>query len=390
MIKPERETQPKLSNALVAEPLGDIVNLYAGKMMPNLQASTFRNSHKIFPTRKIPMGKKKILKESLQPAEALEFQLNSSQNDIFDYISKNRVAGLLVYSQGKVVCEHYESGNTADSLWVSMSMAKSVATTLVGVAIKDGFIKNVDEQLVEYLPELKGSAYDGVSIRHLMQMTSGVAWNDQHTDPNSDRRIMLDYQVEQKPGLIMDYICKTKRQHEPGTHFNYSFADTFVVGALLKAATGEWLSDYLSRRIWIPMGMEKEGMWWLDSVDGLEVAGCGICATLRDFSRLGIYMLQDGKINGEPTLPENWTAESTSPRIVGGETLNYGYMWWPVPDESGSFKEKAFSARGIFGQYIYINPTRQLIISVASARSKPMHSEAILDNDFFNALKNNF
>ena len=125
--------------------------------------------------------------------------------------------------------------------------------------------------------------------------------------------------------------------------------------------------------------------WWLESPDGLEVAGSGICANLHDYARLGLFALNGGVIDGESVVPEGWFTEATEPRMAGSDPLNYGYMWWPVPDRDGDFKEGAFSARGIFGQYIYVNPSRGIVLTVLSCRSKPKFSEAILDNDFFNA-----
>ena len=266
-----------------------------------------------------------------------------------------------------------------------MSMAKSVSTTLVGAAIRDGHIKGVDEQLVDYLPELQGSAYDGVTIRNLMQMTSGVAWDDTHTDPASNRRHMLELQIAQQHASILRYMATLPRAAEPGRLWNYSTGETHVVGALLRAAVGKWLSDYLSEKIWSRVGMEQDALWWLEAPGGLEVAGSGICATLRDYGRFGLFMLDEGVIGSEAVLPPGWTREASEPRLIGEEPLAYGYMWWPVADAAGSFDDGAYSARGIFGQYIYINPARRIVLVVLSSRSKPKFAEAILDNDFFNS-----
>lgn len=266
-----------------------------------------------------------------------------------------------------------------------MSMAKSISTTLVGAAIQDGLIGSVEEPLVRYLPELEGSAYDGVSIRDLLQMTSGVHWDDTHTDSTSERRHMLELQIAQEPSSILSYMATLPRVAEPGTLWNYSTGETHVIGALLRAATGEWLSDYLSEKIWSRAGMEADAEWWLEAPGGLEVAGSGISATLRDYARFGLFMMEGGVAGGRSILPDNWLAEACTSRMVGGTRLDYGYMWWPVAGSDGSFLDQAFSARGIFGQYIYINPAQQIVITVLSARSKPKFAEAILDNDFFNA-----
>ena len=180
--------------------LGDIVSAYAGQLMPDVQMRTFARTHEIFPTRIIKSGgTPSELPRTANTLTDLAIPTNGDTYDLFDYVSRNRLVGLLALKDGQIVHEYHESGFDADTRWMSMSMAKSVSTTLVGTAIKDGYIDSVDDQLVKYMPELSGSGYDGVSIRHLLQMTSGVKWDDTHTTPGSERRVMLDLQVAQQP-----------------------------------------------------------------------------------------------------------------------------------------------------------------------------------------------
>lgn len=376
---------PELSQERNTE-LGDIVSAYAGKLMPDEQMRTFANTHRIFPTRTIKAGGSAVpIPRAAKMLEDMPIAANGETYDLYDYVSRNRLVGLLAIKDGEIVHEFHDAGFTADTRWMSMSMAKSVSTTLVGTAIQDGFIDSVDDQLVKYMPELTGSGYDGVSIRHLLQMTSGVKWDDTHTTAGSERRIMLDLQVAQESGAIMEFMASLPRIAEPGDVWNYSTGETHVVGALVKAATGKWLADYCSETMWSRLGMQADAEWWLEAPDGLEVAGSGICATLHDYARLGLFALNGGVIDGEAIVPDGWFREATEPRMAGGSPLNYGYMWWPVPDREGNFTDGAFSARGIFGQYIYINPARNIVLTVLSCRSKPKFAEAILDNDFFNA-----
>lgn len=366
--------------------LGCIRSVYAGELMPPVQVRTFRSTHQIFPTRTIRRaGAVRQLPFRKTQLENFTIRSRGADFDFFDYVSRNRVAGLLILKDDDIAFEHYDFGNDAATRWMSMSMAKSISTTLVGAAIKDRLIGGVEEPLVRYLPELEGSAYHGVSIRDLLQMTSGVHWDDTHTDPASERRHMLELQIAQQPSSILSYMATLPRAAEPGTLWNYSTGETHVIGALLRAATGEWLSDYLSEKIWSKAGMEADAEWWLEAPGGLEVAGSGISATLRDYARFGLFMMDGGVTDGQSVLPANWLTEACTPRIIGGERLDYGYMWWPVAGSDGGFQDQAFSARGIFGQYIYINPAQRVVITVLSARSKPKFAEAILDNDFFNA-----
>lgn len=363
-----------------------MTRLYAGQLMPEPQVHTLRNAWKAFPSRVIRRGGG-VSPFVSAPHTLEDFPIRSGGQDydLYDYVSRNRVSGLLILHRDKVVHERYELGHDPHTPWLSMSMAKSVTTTLVGAAIRDGHIRSVEEPLTRYLPVLSGSAYEGVSIRELLQMSSGVKWDDTHTDASTERRHMLELQLGQVPGSILGYVASLPRVAAPGTVWNYSTGETHVAGALVQAATGLWLSDYLSERIWSRLGMEHDAHWWLEAPDGLEVAGSGICATLRDYARFARFVLRGGVIGTDRVLPEGWLAEAGAARVLGGKTVNYGYMWWPVPDAAGSLADGAFSARGIFGQYMYINPAKDIVIVVLSSRSKPKLAEVIIDNDFFNA-----
>lgn len=359
---------------------------YAGKLFPTEQIETFRTIDRMFPTRLVPKGEFSVPFE-YHNEQVFDFPIisNGKTYDLFDYVGRNRVTGLLMLKDGKIALEQYEYGNTPDTRWVSMSMVKSVSTTLVGIAIKDGYIHSIDDPLTAYMPDLVGTSYDGVSIKQLLQMTSGVQWDETHTNPNSERRKVLDLQIEQRPGEIVKYMASLPRVAEPGTRFNYSTGETHMVGALLKAATGRHLAHYLSKRLWSKLGMESDAQWWLEAPDGLEFAGAGFCATLRDYGRFAQFIMNGGTIDGKQVLPEGWIEEACSSRMISGEQVDYGYMWWVVPTPDMYTHATGFSARGIFGQYMYINPTEKVVLVVWSARAKPMLSEVITDNDFFHA-----
>jgi CubicO group peptidase (beta-lactamase class C family) len=366
-----------------------IVRSYAGKSMPSEHQRTFVTPDMNFATRTVKAGAPvRPLAYSNRSLPDFPIPWNGATYDIYDYVSRNRVAGLLVMKNDEVLLEHYDLGITEQTRWLSMSMAKSFSTTLIGAAIQDGFIKSVDEPLTTYLPEFNGTAFDGVTVKTLMQMTSGVKWSDDQTDAQSERRHMLEIQIAQQPGAVMRYMAERPRVAEPGTQFCYSTGDTHVVGALVKAATGKWLSDYLSEKIWSRLGMEQDGAWWLEAPNGLEVAGSGFFATLRDYARFGRFILDDGVIDSERVLPEGWMREAGSARMISGKRVDYGYMWWIVPGADGSLDDGAFTARGIFGQLMYINPKQRVICVVLGSRAKPptMVNPAVSDNAFFNAL----
>lgn len=362
------------------EPIGNVRQVYDGALFPDEQVSTFRNIHRLFPTRIVAAGNEPY---PLPVAEAslknFQFKSRGRSWDLYDYLSLNRVGAVLVVSANEVVFERYFFGNSSESKWMSMSVVKSMVATLVGAAIHDGYIESIDDPLTRYLPQFAGSAYDGVTVRHLLQMASGVAWNETYTDPASDRRAMLEAQISQQPGAILDLMGSLSRAAEPGSHWNYSTGETQVVGALVAAATDMPVADYLSQTIWQPFGMESDARWWLDSPDGLEIGGSGLSATLRDYARFGLYMLNEGRINDKETLPRGWVAEATSVKQIAGEPVEYGYMWWPLDDG-------AYSAIGIFGQFVYVHPASRTVIAMWGAQPKPVGTDVIDEYDFFNAI----
>jgi CubicO group peptidase (beta-lactamase class C family) len=199
---------------LSADQAATIRNAYAGLLLPEERVQLFRATERIFPTRLIARGPRvRPLRAAPTSLDALWIVSNGSTYDYYDYISRNRVAGLLVLKAGCVEVELYELGIGPTTRWVSMSVAKSISTTLAGAAVQDGFISGVDAPLIDYLPELAGSSYDGVTIRELLQMTSGVRWDNTHTDPASDRRHMLELQIKQQPASILSYVASRPRAH---------------------------------------------------------------------------------------------------------------------------------------------------------------------------------
>ena len=206
---------------------------------------------------------------------------------------------------------------------------------------------------MDYLPRLRGSTYDGVTIRNILSMASGVRWNEDYSDPNSD--------VARSPGgtlPLIEYLGKLPRDVMPGEEFNYSTGEANMAGALLRAAIGNNLATFLTNKIWQPFGMESDASWILEQPGGVEFGGCCINATLRDYARIGIFALRNGVLpNGRKILPDNWMAESTNPSQGAS---NYGYYWWLLGDG-------VYAARGVFGQMIWIDPGREIVIAMHSA-----------------------
>lgn len=369
------------------EPIGDVEAVYSGQLTPDLAVNTFRNIQRLFPSRVIEAGESpRPLSASSQSINGLSLEADDETYDIYDYLALNNIAGLIVLKNGEVVYETYQRGNHKDTRWLSMSVAKSISSTLAGMAIKDGLIEGLDAKVVDYVPELEGSAYDGVTLRSILMMSSGVAWNETYTDVNSDRRDLLRAQIAQEPGGAMEVMAGLSRAAEPGTVNNYSTGETQILAAILDGALDQPLAEYLSEKLWQPYGMESDATWWLASPDGVEIGGSGIGATLRDYARFGQFILEDGMIGDIRVLPEGWVEEATTPKtLTGGEALDYGYMWWTgwTPD---SKRDGAFAAVGIQGQYVYVNPAENVVIAQNAAEPKPLGKHVVDPMVFFDAV----
>lgn len=314
----------------------------------------FRNISQLNPTRPITAGSTvKQLPESLLDLSDVKVVLKDTAMTVDDYFTQKNVAGLLVIKDGDVIYERYGLGNDEHSLWVSFSVAKSVVSMLVGAAIQDGYINSVDEKVTDYLPRLKGSPYDQVTIKNLLQMASGVAWNEDYADRASD---VATANWETLP--MYEQLRHKPRVAEPGDVFNYNTSETNLIGTLLRSAIGNNLATYLTQKIWQPFGMQADANWQLTEEGGGEFGGCCINATLRDYARLGLFALDNGRAGGTQVLPANWIKESTT-SSKGAD--HYGYFWWLNPDGS-------YEAMGIFGQGIYVNPKENVVIAIHSAR----------------------
>jgi CubicO group peptidase (beta-lactamase class C family) len=380
LAQPEQETQ-----------LAGARQVFDGRMLPGVEVKTFSHSDTLFPVNNVPRGgavrafapASDALRQKL---ENLRFRSGGEELDLYDYLADDRIAGLLILKDGKVVMEDYELGTRPETRWISFSMAKSISSTLVGAALKQGLIASIDDPVTKYVPALKGGVYDDVSVRNLLEMASGVKWDETYTDPRSDRRKLLDLQLANKPGSIVAYMKALPRAGAPGTIWNYSTGESFLVGALIEGATHKPLATYLSETLWSRLGMEQDATWWLESKGGMGLAGSGLGATLRDYGRFGQFVLEDGVINGERVVPEGWFQEAGKAHSIGGKPVDYGYLWWPLPP-GDPIHQGAFEARGIFGQHLYLNPREKLVIAVLSARPKPDGGRSpVSDAGFFAAV----
>jgi CubicO group peptidase (beta-lactamase class C family) len=300
-----------------------------------------------------PVEPSSIVRE-LPEGEPLAFDMDMDMDAFF---AKQHLAGALILHKGKIRYERYGIGLSPQKRWTSFSVAKSLTSSLVGIALKEGYIKSLDDSVSDYIEGLKGSAYDAVTIEQLLTMTSGVEWNEDYFDPQSDVAKFNNHVANDGLPSIVSYMRMLPRAYPAGEQWQYSTGETNLIGILVGEATGQTLSQYLTDKIWKPFGMENQASWLLSS-DGREISGCCIQASLRDFARYGLFVLEDGKIKGSATLPDGWFEMAISKQAdIGSSGKGYGYQWW-------TFDDGSFTARGIFGQTIFIDPKRQLVVAL--------------------------
>ncbi len=319
----------------------------------------FAHWDSVYPGREVARGA--VVRELPAGAPLAAFAAGGAlERELERFMNEQKVAGLIVLHEGAVRLERYGLGHSGAGRWTSQSVAKSVTSTLVGAAIKDGFITSIDDPVATYIPGLRGSAYDSVSIRHLLTMTSGVRWNEDYSDPESD--IARFYSAPVEPGLdaTVSYMRRLPAEASPGTRWAYKTGETHLLGVLVSSATGRNLADYLSAKLWAAYGMEGSASWSIDR-SGHELAGCCLQAALRDYARYGQFVLEGGRVGDEPIVPDGWFEDATRTRVqIGSPGMGYGYQWWTADD--GTFK-----AIGIHGQLIHIDPARRLVVAINGA-----------------------
>ena len=284
------------------------------------------------------------------PLGELVYQVDQREQTIDQLLDDRRVRGFLVLQGNQILLEHYARGHGPDTRWISFSVTKSVTSMLIGAAIRDGFIDSVDDPVTRYLPRFIGTAYENVTVGQVLQMASGIKWNEDYGDPESD--------VAKAGGAnglsLLNYLSDLERSASPGERFNYNTAETNLAGEILRAAIGNNATTYLERTIWHPFGMADDATWLLGEPYGGELGGCCISATLRDYGRLGLFAKAQYTGTESQAVDHAFMQASTAPsRGYDG----YGYPWWLWGDD-------VFSAIGIFGQHIYINPALDLVVAM--------------------------
>lgn len=361
-----------------------MITARANMMRPELNYLTFQHMDSMFATR-TTKASGKVWALPARPRDiGNDFVFEGKPVDLQSFLEKTATNALLVIKDGSVAAEIYRNGSGDKTKFISFSMAKSMLSTMVGIALSEGKIRSLDDKVIDYLPDWKASAYADITLRDLLRMRSGVDWLEvyefgsktQLTEVHDNALVAYKYRW-------CDYARdRTRTAHKLGEVFNYSTLDTSVLGCVLEAATGRKGADYFSEKIWQPAGMEEDGYYMLDGPDsvGREFYGAGFNATLRDYGRFGLMMLNDGVANGTQVVPADWIKESTTPAkdsepASPRDFYGYAYQWWTVPNSD------AYSAIGLFNQFIFIDPPSKTVIVKLDSPASPLGWE--MENTVF-------
>ena len=310
--------------------------------------------YEVFPSRELKADSLKFyFAVTDTPKAPKKTTINGKDVTFDDYLSQNRTVAFLIIKNDTVQYENYFNDYNRESIVASFSMAKSVTSILIGCAIDDGYIKSVNESVIKYVPELKENGFtETLTIKHLLQMMSGIKFNESYSNPFGDAATYY-YGTN-----LRKAISKMKPLQDPGYSFEYSSGDTQLLGLVLeRAIKNKTITAYLEEKIWKPLGMEFNASWSLDKEEnGLEKTYCCINARARDFAKIGRLYINNGNWNGKQIVSEKWVKESITPDKGPNDVNYYKYQWW-LPSANGDF-----IAKGILGQYIYVNPVKNLII----------------------------
>ncbi len=342
---------------------------------------TFHAMDQIFTTRKVGRaGPVWELPSATQPMD-FTYRYDGKEIPAGDFLERGYTNALLIIKNGRIVTEIYRNNTGPDTHFMSWSMAKSITSTLVGLALSEHRIKSLDDPIVAYLPELKDGAYKDVTIRQILEMRSGVDYEERYDfdNPGIAATNHINSLIKNVTRFA-DMARTVKQKHKPGAVFEYKTIDTAVLGWLVERVAGMSASAYLASRVWEPLGAQSDGFFIMDGPPGVgrEFTGAGFNATLRDYARLGLMVLNGGEANGHRILPADWLAQATVPAVPSDPAANYGYQWWTVPHAH------AFYALGLQGQYIFVDPDTKTVVVKLSyfppGDSKPYEeTQAFLD-----------
>lgn len=331
----------------------------------------FRTLWKKYPSVPVSKPTKSFVMRKEIQALPQSVTIEDKPIQLSNWLDETQTTGFLVVKNGIIVSEDYYRGNQSDTTPILWSVTKSVVSILIGTAIESGLIHSIDDPVDQYAPILRHGGYAGVSIRNVLQMSSGIRWREDYDDLSSD---VVRFSVAHLCGSTNDFVAKLPNEKPPGTFHHYASADTQVLAMVLESVTGKRLPQYAEEKLWQPLGSESDAHWLTDQTDhnGMVLGAGGLHASLRDMAKLGLLYLNDGKNYREQSIvSRNWVQASITadaPHLQPGKrassdwVLGYGYQWWLPLNPDGDF-----SAIGIYGQFIYVYPKYNVVIVKTSA-----------------------
>ena len=324
----------------------------------------------LYDFHRVPPSSTPRLLVRAEPAPDIWYTFNNERRDLKRYLDANPTTGLLLLKDDRILFEAYQYDRTEQHRFTSFSMAKTITAMLVGIALRDGAIRSIDDRADAYVPALAGTAYGETPIRHLLTMSSGVAFTEEYTGTDDVSRLWRGTLLKEGPGGPAAVTPFNNRARPPGQKFSYASAETQVLGLVLRAATRMTVADYLAAKLWQPMGAEAEATWNIDAA-GQEATYCCFNARLRDYARLGLLLANDGMRDGRQIVPRDWVLAATTPSDAwphlkpGTATrfYGYGYQTWIFP-ESG----REFALLGVRGQTIFVHPRSRLVLVHTAVR----------------------
>ena len=316
----------------------------------------------------------RLTRASAEPALRYDYQTETLTLD--DYLARNPTTGLLIARGDTILVERYQYARNDRHRFTSFSMAKTVTAMLIGVAIAEGHIRSVDDLAAAYVPALADTEYGRTSLRHLLQMSSGVHFSENYSGADDASRLFIETVFQDGAGGVEAVKRYNERDWPSGTLFSYASVETQVLGLVLRSAVGRPVADYLHEKIWEPMGAEADATWLIDRT-GQEVTFCCLNAVLRDYARLGLLLAHDGSWRGRQLIPAAWIGDATrvrddQPHLRPGTArrfIGYGYQVWILPGE-----RRMFALLGVYGQAIFVDPASRLVMVHTAAYKQPADS----------------
>jgi len=332
----------------------------------SVRVGSFSNLDKLLPHYTLKKAASPLPLPKAAGEPRIEYQFENRTYTLDDFLARQRIAGLLLIKDGELLLERYQYDRTPAHRFVSHSMAKSIVSLAVGMALAEGKIASLDDAVSKYVPKLAGSPYGETSIRNVLRMSSGVPFNEVYDGKDDLTRFSI---MRRSQGSIEALRSFGDRDVEQGTRFHYASSETVVLAVLLRAVTGTTLSEYLTERLWQPIGAEADATW-IKTPDGLEIGSGSFNASLRDYGRLGVLLANDGAVGARQVVPKEYLLEATDWHRHAGAFapmratpyFGYGYQFWTYPGE-----KRRFALLGVYGQSIFVDPELKLVMVITAA-----------------------